>query len=790
MITDTINRFPIEFREEAHSYSKKLSNDIQRRLNNGKPLDLEILNACIIEEREKINSSKEFDVISNVRYHLFRQLRNDYYNNKIVVQQVNELFPSSTLQAEYFANLQTYEYQENKFIFIAPLRNRIPPGKYKALCKLAEQHRGKVNKKPPYGFTFINKQDAINFLNINTDAKQPQQQSVRTDDTKITDGRTSDRVTNRDTRMQREDIRRIQTTDVDGLYEGTDRQGSRKNQEGSIQTSILNNIAFDVEQKSNNKESIQNIRETLLLPEFVSLNSPEYIPGVSAYNADKHLDFVVKNNIKLHLEKLQECIIEDLHLSALDKAEPSITFSSTNNKGIVEYELQIENDKKIDLFIRYNLVPGKEEGDIYPLRATQIFIEDGSNSIGLTPPYFYQELLKVITDNFSPKGKQVLEEAQNVELNFEEKFATLKEKYNGNVILFRKDDMYISYLEDANKVHEVIGQSAFYHYNLTDILPKLIRAGLKVSIHDEVSRENALDFGEKAYISAKSEQLTSEEDIQPSTITQEELTAQAQKEGKEIAEQIISTQPKEEQEKILKSEAVKAQLTQGHLDYRNHSEDTAKQLKAYLEKKNTITNTIANSLGKTSEEVKQETQIDSFIPVYESVPNEITSQKKIDEEEIVTTKETAIISTDINNNNYIAEIDATEFTSAERIHCNVNAIVLLQELEEKQRDIISEPLTQKEKNTLARYSGWGGLSEAFDKEYKKWGEAQITIRELLNNEDYVSARDSRHTAFYTPQYINEQLWEIARLCGFMGGKILEGSAGTGAILSSLPLDMR
>lgn len=793
MITDTINRFPIEFREEAHTYCKKLSNDIQTELNNGKPLNLEKLNAYIIEEREKINSSKEFDVISNVRYHLFRQLRNDYYNNKIVVQQVNELFPSSTLQAEYFANLQTYEYKENRFIYIAPLRNRIPLEKYKALCKLAEQHRGKVNKKPPYGFTFINQQDAINFLNINTDAKQPQQQSVRTDDTKITDGRTSDRVTNRDTKMQREDIRRIQTTDVDGLYEGTDRQGSRKNQEGSIQTSILNNIAFDVEQKSNNKESIQNIRETLLLPEFVSLNSPEYIPGVSAYNADKHLEYVVKNNIELHLQKMQECILEDLKLSALEQAQPTINFSPIRNKGIVDYELQVSNNKKVNLFIRYNLVSGKDERDIYPLRATQIFIEemDGSNSIVLTPPFYYQELLKVITNNYSQEAKETLEQSkQKPVLSFEENFALLKEKYKGDIILFRKDDMYISYFDDAKKVQEILGQSAFYHFELDNNLPKLIRAGLKIILHEEVFRENPLDFGENAYISAKSEQISAQENFEPST-TEEELTTQAQKEGKEVAQQIINNETKEEQEKILNSEATKVELTKRNLDYRNNSEETVKKLKAYLEKKQTITKTIADNLGKTTEQITNDNKIDPYTPVYETIEKEPIQNKKENEEEVNVMKNITHTSSNINDNNYIASFDATEFSTTERIHSNFNAIELLQKLEFENRDVLTEPLTEQEKNTLARFSGWGGLSEAFNEKYKTWGDSGKRIETLFDNrEDYVSARDSRHTAFYTPQYINEQLWQIARLCGFKGGKILEGSAGVGGILSAMPLDMR
>ena len=68
-----------------------------------------------------------------------------------------------------------------------------------------------------------------------------------------------------------------------------------------------------------------------------------------------------------------------------------------------------------------------------------------------------------------------------------ETFKMLKEKHPDAVILFRAGDFYESYFDDAKKVTEVIGIAGFQSHELDTYLPKLIRAGLRVAICDDIS---------------------------------------------------------------------------------------------------------------------------------------------------------------------------------------------------------------------------------------------------------------------------------------------------------------
>ena len=80
-----------------------------------------------------------------------------------------------------------------------------------------------------------------------------------------------------------------------------------------------------------------------------------------------------------------------------------------------------------------------------------------------------------------------------------ETFKMLKEKHSDALILFRVGDFYESYFEDAQKVSEVLGVTltknkkedifiaGFPEQALDTYLPKLIRAGLRVAICDDIS---------------------------------------------------------------------------------------------------------------------------------------------------------------------------------------------------------------------------------------------------------------------------------------------------------------
>ena len=80
-----------------------------------------------------------------------------------------------------------------------------------------------------------------------------------------------------------------------------------------------------------------------------------------------------------------------------------------------------------------------------------------------------------------------------------EKFNELKAKHPDAVILFRIGDFYESYFDDAKKLSEVLGLTltrqaktkmdltGFPYHALDTYLPKLIRAGLRVAICDDIS---------------------------------------------------------------------------------------------------------------------------------------------------------------------------------------------------------------------------------------------------------------------------------------------------------------
>ena len=92
--------------------------------------------------------------------------------------------------------------------------------------------------------------------------------------------------------------------------------------------------------------------------------------------------------------------------------------------------------------------------------------------------------------------------------------------------------------------------------------------------------------------------------------------------------------------------------------------------------------------------------------------------------------------------------------------------------------------------TLRKFSGWGGLGKAFN-EGTSYAPNPIAkkLRELLGEKAYQEAVMSANSAYYTPAYVVDTLWDIAEQMGFNGGNILEGSAGIGNILGQMPTNI-
>ena len=75
---------------------------------------------------------------------------------------------------------------------------------------------------------------------------------------------------------------------------------------------------------------------------------------------------------------------------------------------------------------------------------------------------------------------------------------------------------------------------------------------------------------------------------------------------------------------------------------------------------------------------------------------------------------------------------------------NIAAIQTLKQIEAESRQA-----TPQEQETLSKYVGWGGISQAFDEEDTQWSEEYRRLKELLTEKEYDAARGSTLNAHYT-----------------------------------------
>ena len=113
---------------------------------------------------------------------------------------------------------------------------------------------------------------------------------------------------------------------------------------------------------------------------------------------------------------------------------------------------------------------------------------------------------------------------------------------------------------------------------------------------------------------------------------------------------------------------------------------------------------------------------------------------------------------------------------AARIAANLAAIRVLKESDRQK-------FSDAEKNTLAGFSGWGGLTEIFMEGNPHYDE----LRNLLTGEEYETAAASMLDSYYTPENLIRFMWRIARdELGIQGGKVAELGCGTGNFFGGAP----
>lgn len=135
-------------------------------------------------------------------------------------------------------------------------------------------------------------------------------------------------------------------------------------------------------------------------------------------------------------------------------------------------------------------------------------------------------------------------------------------------------------------------------------------------------------------------------------------------------------------------------------------------------------------------------------------------------------------------NYHITDYDLGVGTSKEKYQRNVEAIKTLQTVEAEGR-----AATPEEQETMSKYVGWGGLSDAFDDTKSGWQYEYAELKELLTPEEYSSARSSTLNAHYTSPTIIRGIYQTLERFGFEKGNILEPSMGIGNFFGMLPPTM-
>lgn len=125
-------------------------------------------------------------------------------------------------------------------------------------------------------------------------------------------------------------------------------------------------------------------------------------------------------------------------------------------------------------------------------------------------------------------------------------------------------------------------------------------------------------------------------------------------------------------------------------------------------------------------------------------------------------------------------------TPSEKLDKNIKAIKMLKRLENENRSP-----REYEQAYLADYLGWGGLSDVFDEEKGgQWLKARNILKENLTNEEYLNAKESTLTSFYTPREVMDGIYKTLTDMGFKTGNILEPSAGVGNFIGNMPSEIR
>lgn len=377
-------------------------------------------------------------------------------------------------------------------------------------------------------------------------------------------------------------------------------------------------------------------------------------------------------------------------------------------------------------------------------------------------------------------------------------YNALKEKYPDTKILLRVGDFYETYQDDAKDLSKTLGivltkrndgvnMVGFPYHALDTYLPKLIRAGYRVAINDQLEMPKA------------KEEVAPKGTPQPKAVNVESPVRELQDRGKarqseHTEEEKVTTQKEKPTKKnnSKKKDVSLGQPTTGDLfggffdenesksqnneDNPRTRTESRKGNDEVSQRESSERRTVDNrQLDRDIEERRSERQGDKRV------------QSRNAEERSSTERPSGRLSRlNVSNNHAERGVDYAPTSVDTRIEANIKAIELANELVES-----GEKATPEQMSVLRKFSGWGGLGKAFNQASYSWSKDSIPARlqTLLGAEGYEQAVMSANSAYYTPAYVIDTLWDIAKQLGFKGGNILEGSAGIGNILGLMPMDI-
>ena len=112
----------------------------------------------------------------------------------------------------------------------------------------------------------------------------------------------------------------------------------------------------------------------------------------------------------------------------------------------------------------------------------------------------------------------------------------------------------------------------------------------------------------------------------------------------------------------------------------------------------------------------------------------------------------------------------------QKAEANLAAIRTLKTLEAESR-----AATPEEKAVLVKYTGWGAMPNAFASlPSRDWQSVADELKDLLNAEEYASARASTPNAHYTSSEVIQAIWQTMEQFGLKPRSLGNGLAGSAA----------